>query len=418
MKELKVLNNGVRIVYEKLPYLRSCSFGIWLESGTRQEPEELLGISHFIEHMVFKGTGDLDAEGLAVAFDRVGGQVNAYTSKEVTCYSIKTLDNHIVTAAALIRDMCFFPTFPRDTVDAERQVIFEEIDMYEDTPEDLVNELMLGGVFAGSTLARPILGTKESLSHIGYDELRAYHSSHYIPSKTVVSICGSFTQEQLDEISSLFEGLEPGESFEMPPSDYVQAFNTRVKDIEQNHIMLAFPGHPMGSNNRFPLAIMNVILGDGMGSRLFQRIREKEGLCYSVYSFVTSQTGAGTFGIYTALSGKVQERAMELIREELEKFLRDGVSEEEIERAKSVVLTNLMTGLESTAARMSQNAREQMVYGRFFTPDELASGYESVTAEDIMRVARETLDFEKASFFAVGKVKDAEHYKKILESWK
>jgi len=418
MKELKVLKNGVRIISERLPYLRSCSFGIWVESGTRQEPEELMGISHFIEHMVFKGTGDLDAEGLAVAFDKVGGQVNAYTTKEVTCYYIKTLDSHITAAASLLRNMCFFPSFPEDTVDPERQVICEEIDMYEDTPEDLVNELMLGGVFGGSSLAWPILGTKKSLERIGRAELYAYHRAHYIPSKTVISICGSFTEEQFDLICTLFEELLPGEDFTMPPSGYVRAFDTKVKDIEQNHIMLSFPGFPMGSEKRFPLAVMNVILGDGMGSRLFQRIREKEGLCYTVYSFVTSQTGAGTFGIYTALSGKTQERAMELICDEIERLLRFGVTAEELERAKSVVLTNLMTGLESTSARMSQNAREQMVYGRFFSPDELSAGYEAVTADDVMETAREIFDFKRASFFAVGKVKDADHYKAIVENRK
>ena len=255
MIQKTVLPNGVRILSEQVPSVRSCSIGIWVESGSRHEPEALCGISHFLEHMLFKGTETRTAAQLATAFDAIGGQVNAFTTKENTCYYTKTLDTHIAEATELLCDMFFHSRFGEEETNLERGVILEEIGMYEDSPEDLVVERLASAIYDGSPLGRPILGTKERLQTIHGSTLGEYCRSHYNPANTLVSIAGSFTQQDLDRLAERFGAMAGGGPLECPPAQYRPAFVQKKKEIEQNHLCVAFPGIPSGSDDRYAMLV-------------------------------------------------------------------------------------------------------------------------------------------------------------------
>lgn len=414
MVEKITLDNGLRIVHEYLDHVRSCALGIWVQSGSRHEPEELCGISHFIEHMLFKGTENRTAAQLASDFDAIGGQSNAFTTKEHTCYYCRSLGEHLSRAAELLCDMYFNSSFDQKQVDLERSVIIEEIGMYEDTPDDLVNEQLFSGIYDGFKLGRPILGTKESLGGISGEILKQYRENNYTPKNTIVSLCGRYSDEDLQAIVKIFEKMQPKTPPEIEDSHYQRVFAIKNKDIEQNHLMLAFPGVGVGDNRRFPLQVMNAILGGGMSSRLFQRVRERNGLCYTIYSFNTSYIGTGVFGVYVALSKETELRAIELIREVIDELLRDGVTQDEVSRTVTQIKSNVLMGLESTTSRMSTMARNEFVYGRAITEDEISAAFDAVTPESVLEVAREILDFNKLSFSAVGKVRERDEYKKAL----
>lgn len=414
MVEKIVLDNGLRIVHEHLDHLRSCALGIWVESGSRHEPEELSGISHFIEHMLFKGTATRTAAQLASDFDAIGGQSNAFTTKENTCYYCRVLGEHLPQAAELLCDMYFNSSFEPEQVDLERSVIIEEIGMYEDTPDDLVNEELFSAVYDGFKLGRPILGTRESLAQIDSETLKKYHHEHYNPANTVVSLCGSYTKEDLDGIVAAFSKMAPGKRLDIEESRYQKAFTLKEKDIEQNHLMLAFPGIGVGSDRRFDLSVLASILGGGMSSRLFQRVRERNGLCYTIYSFKTAYIGTGVFGIYVALSKETELRAIALIRDVIDELLRDGVTEDEVSRTVTQLKSNILMGLESSASRMNQIAMNEMTFGRAVSEDEVIAGFDAVTPESVLDIAKKVLDHNNMSFSAVGKMRNAGEYKKAL----
>ena len=333
MIEKITLPNGVRILYEQVPSVRSCALGVWVESGSRHEPEELGGISHYIEHMLFKGTESRTAAQLATAFDAIGGQVNAFTTKENTCYYARVLDTHIQEAADLLCDMYFHSRFGQQETDLERGVILEEIGMYEDTPDDLVIERLSSAIYKGSSLGRPILGTRETLEKIQGDTLRDYCSSRYSAANTVVSVAGSFTMNDIEQIARRFEKMPGGEPLTAPQAVYQPSFTIKTKDIEQNHLCLAFPGIAAGSPERYRMQVLSNILGGGMSSRLFQRVREQKGLCYTIYSFSSAHRDTGYFGIYTALGRSTEMQALELIGQEVRAFAQEGPTEEEVRRS-------------------------------------------------------------------------------------
>lgn len=408
------LDNGVRIVHEHLDHLRSCALGIWVESGSRHEPEELCGISHFIEHMLFKGTEKRTAAQLAADFDAVGGQSNAFTTKEHTCYYCRTLGEYLPQAAELLCDMYFNSTFEQSQVDLERSVIIEEIGMYEDTPDDLVNEELFGAIYDGYKLGRPILGTRESLAGIDGKTLKRYHDENYTPENTIVSLCGSYTDDDIKELIELFSKMPRRKAPVIEESHYHKAFTLKNKDIEQNHLMLAFPGIAVGDDMRYDVQVMTAILGGGMSSRLFQQVRERNGLCYTIYSFRTSYIGTGVLSIYVALSRDAEVKAIALIKDEIKEMLENGVTEDEVRRTVTQLKSNLLMGLESTTSRMNIIAQNEFAYGRAVSEDEVIAGFDAVTPESVLATARRLLDFDAMSFSAVGKVRDAEEYKKVL----
>lgn len=398
------LDNGVRIVYENIPYIRSASFGIWVENGSRNEPAELSGISHFIEHMVFKGTENRSAHQLAKEMDAIGGQTNAFTTKESTCFYFKALDIHLKEGINILCDMFFNSRFdPKDT-ELERGVILEEIDMYEDAPEDLVVEMMFSEAFKGTPLARPILGTKETVKSITPEQIRRYMKENYDPKKTVVSLCGSFSDSDIELIKEHFSKMEPVAVPNIPePAKYTPSEIKRKKKLEQNHIVISFPGLSFTDERRYALQVINSAIGGSMSSRMFQEIREKRGLCYSIYSFLTSHADTGLFSVYTAVKSDAQNEVIKLVKEEIKRFVDKGIDEEEFRRTIEQLKTNVLMSWENTTSRMNHLARSEYLFGEIKTADEIAALYDNVTPEAVKSVGETVFDFSKMSVSALGK---------------
>ena len=330
-------------------------------------------------HMVFKGTERRTARQLAQEMDAIGGQVNAYTTKEHTCFYARCLDEHLDRAADLLLDMLFSSRFDQSDVEMERGVVLEEIGMYEDAPEDLVSERLAAMVYKGSPLARPILGKASTLAPMTGQWLKAWQKEHYRPGNIVVSLAGSFTQRQLDDLCTRLSQLEAGPAPTTRPAAYRPAITAKRKAIEQNHLLLAFPAPNYLDPRRYQIQLMNAIFGGGCSSRLFQEVREKRGLCYSVYSYVADHQDTGLLGIYTAV-GKEQERqALDTVRDVVERLLQEGPSQEELDRAREQAKANLLMGAESIQARMSHLGASALLYGRVQETEEIISLYDSAT---------------------------------------
>lgn len=409
-----VLDNSVRIISEKIPYLRSVTIGIWVKNGSRFESEEEGGISHFIEHMLFKGTENRSANEIAKQMDLIGGGVNAFTTKECTSYYLKTLDIHLREGISILADMFFNSKFSKEDVDLERSVIKEEIGMYADAPEDVCTEKLFESCFAGSKLGRPILGTNETLDNIDGDKMKDYMKNHYRPGDTLISLSGNFTDDDLQYIKDTFSVMAGSGTNELENAGYFQSFLSIKKDTEQNHLCLGFESLSLSDDRRHTMQILNNILGGGMSSRLFQTVREKNGLCYSIYSFPAAQSEIGLFNIYTALSSSSEEKAILLIKDLIEEFKKNGPTDEELHRCREQVKINILMGLESTGARMSSIAKGELFFGEVLSTDEIVALYDTVTKEHIIELAREIFDFKKASLCAVGKTRDIEFYKNLL----
>ncbi|MBO3282212.1 M16 family metallopeptidase [Intestinimonas butyriciproducens] len=411
----QVLPNGVRIVTEHVPSVRSASLGIWVGTGSRSEKPGEGGAAHFIEHMVFKGTERRTARQLAQEMDAIGGQVNAYTTKECTCFYARSLDEHLSRAMDMLCDMVFCSRFDEQDVQTERGVILEEIGMYRDNPEDLCSERLMGAVYKGTPLARPILGKRASLEKMTGAWLREYMRAHYLPGDIVVSLAGSFPELVVEELKARFLALEGGKSPAPRPAGYTPAFTLKKKSIEQNHLTLAFPGLPYGHKKRFVLQLLSSMLGGGMSSRLFQEVRERRGLCYSVYTYGAGHAETGVFAIYTALGKETEAQALETICRTIRDFAEHGPTAEELDRARELSKANVLMGLESTQSRMSALGRGTLLQDRPLTTDEVIEAYNAVTAEDVRALARELFDFSRVSLSAVGRVGDEDYYRGLIE---
>lgn len=409
------LANGVRIVTEHVDSVRSASVGIWVGNGSRHEPAALNGISHFIEHMIFKGTDKRSAQHIAIAMDALGGQFNAFTTKECTCYYMKVLDTHIKNGISILADMFLHSRFAPEDIALERGVVLEEIDMYEDTPEDVATEKLFEGCFSDSSLGRPILGTEQTLSGMTTETLHQYMQDFYRPSDTVIAISGSFDQSDLDYICSLFEPMHGQGQNSFSPAAYHPHALVRPKEIEQNHICLGFPGLPIASDRRYALQILCGIVGGGMSSRLFQTVRERNGLCYSVYSYCSSHHDTGMVSIYTALGKNTEERAIALICKVLREFCQQGPVGDELNRCREQLKANVLMGLENTSARMHRLGRGELYFGRTIGADELIASYDAVTADEVVDLARQIFDFSQASICAVGQTENEAYYAGLLE---
>lgn len=410
------LPNGVRIVFERLPYVRSASVGVWVKSGSRHERPSESGVSHFIEHMVFKGTPRRTAAELAELTDSVGGQLNAFTTKEYTCFYARVLDSHMDQALDALCDLFFNARFDDADVATELGVILEEISMYEDSPEDLVMERLFAAVYRGTSVGRPILGRPQVLRRQTGESLKRYMKENYGPKETVIALSGSFSDKDVEYLKAQFAGME-GKSRRLgKPVVYRPAFTVRRKAIEQNHVEIAFPGIPFNSPERYAMQLLSSILGGGVSSRLFQSVREKEGLCYSVYTFGAGHEDTGVFGIYTALGRETERQALELISREVRRFASEGVTDAELLRAREQVKANVLMGMESTAARMNHLARSELYLEKHLGEEEIIAAYDAVTPEQIRALAARTFDFERISLSAVGRVRTAEEYRQILLS--
>ena len=397
------LPNGVRIVYEQIPYVRSASLGVWVGVGSRHEPSKMSGAAHFIEHMLFKGTSSRTAAQLAQFIDGVGGQVNAFTTKECTCYHGRVVDTRLREFADALADMLLRSNFAPQDIDSERNVIFEELDMCSDTPEDLVSERLQRKMFGWGSLGRPILGTRATLSSMTADSLREYKDTRYVGGNIVIALSGSFESDDIKHISAIFSELPSGDIKRSKQAVYTPCRMSKRKALEQNHIVLAFPGLATDDPRRYTLQLMSDILGGGMSSRLFQKVREERGLCYSLYSYASMFSDCGLFSITTALGADSQPEALRIISDELGCLCSDGITQEELELSLEQVRSSLLMALESTSARMNRLGHGELFLGGTITPDEVVTRYEAVTAADIKTLAQEILRVENMSVSILGR---------------
>src|SRR5499427_2723494 len=402
--EKTVLDNGLTILTEEMNQVRSASVGIWVRSGSRHEQQQLNGISHFIEHTLFKGTRNRTSREIAVESDAIGGNVDAFTSREVASYYVKVLDEHLPRAFDLLGDLITGPLFANEELDRERNVVIEEINMVEDTPDDLVHEVFIANFWPDHPLGRSILGTAETLSTFDHDLVAQHFFDVYTPGNLVVAGAGSITHKSFADMVAGYLSDIPRREVNLaasPPS----ASNRRVvlnKELEQAHLLLGTRCPSMVSEDRYAVHALIVMLGGGMSSRLFQTIREERGIAYAVFSGVNSYTDAGYLSVYAATSPEQITEVIKLALQEFSKLKNEEVSAAELQRAKDQLKVSIMLGLESTSSRMSNLARQEIFFGRQSTLDEILERIEAVSVEGVRRIARNIFHGDKIAVTALG----------------
>ena len=369
--------------------VRSISIGVWLTRGSRHESAERGGIAHFVEHMLFKGTGTRSAEDIAQAIDSIGGQLDAFTAKEYASYYIKVLDEHLPLAIDILSDIVRNPAFSPDDIEREKKVVLEEIKMVEDTPDDLVHELFTQGFWENHPLGRPILGTKETVESFNAELLRDYFRNVYTAKNLIVSAVGNLEHERVRELVEEKFGslIQPGEPALDQAPRVVPKILVRNKELEQSHLCLGVGSYPQNHDDRYSSYVLNTLLGGSMSSRLFQNVREKRGLAYAVFSGLSAYRDAGSFTVYAGCSNEAVGEVIDLIVEELRGVKQTAVPEAELQRSKDHLKGSLMLSLENTASRMSHLARQEIYFDRQFGLDETLQGIELVTTRDVQRVA-------------------------------
>jgi predicted Zn-dependent peptidase len=393
----ETLSNGLTLLTEAMPHVRSVAIGVWLKRGSRHESDAQSGISHFIEHMVFKGTKNRSAERIASEVDSIGGHMDAFTAKEYASFHLKVLDKHLPLAVDILSDIVMNPLFDAVEMAKEKKVIFEEINMVEDTPDDLVMEQFTEAFWPNHPLGRPILGTKRTVSGFRRNELASFFRKVYHPGNILIAAAGHLDPAKtLALVRERFEPLAAGHTTRngKPPRAAARVITRSKKELEQVHLCLGRPAYGQGHPNRYAAYILNTILGGSMSSRLFQNVREKRGLVYSISSGVTSYSDAGALTIYAGTSIESVDEVIRLTVEELLRFRAEMVPEEELVRSKEHLKGSLMLSLEHTGSRMNHLARQEIYFGRPFSLDEVIAGIDSVTAEQIQRVAGEIFDGE------------------------
>ncbi len=385
----EVLDNGVRLLTESMPHVRSVSIGVWLTRGSRHEPARRGGIAHFVEHMLFKGTHTRSAEDIAQAIDSIGGQLDAFTAKEYASYYIKVLDEHLPLALDILSDIVLNPAFTENDIEREKKVVLEEIKMVEDTPDDLVHEIFTQSFWEGHALGRPILGTPDTVEGLTADALRTYFRGAYTASNIVISAAGNIEHAAVrDLVEKTFAPLpREGEHVVDEPPRVVPQVIIRNKDLEQSHVCMGASGYPQNHEDRYVSYVMNTLLGGSMSSRLFQNVREKRGLAYAVFSGLSAYRDAGSLTVYAGCANEAVGEVIDLVVEELRVLKQAPAPETELRRAKDHLKGSLMLSLENTASRMSHLARQEIYFDRQFGLDETLEGIERVTAEDVRRVA-------------------------------
>lgn len=395
MVTIKKLNCGTTVIMEKSERVQSAALGIWVRAGASDEWDEVSGVSHFIEHMMFKGTKNRTAKQIAEDVDKIGGVFNAFTGKEATCYYIKTLSSNICRGAEILLDMLTGSKFDQEEMDRERQVICEEIKMVKDTPDDDVYDTISELVAGGNPLGRSILGTPESLAGIDRSRLVDYRDQMYARDSIVVAVAGNFDEEAIeaifeDRLTSLRD-KKPKKEIQLKP--YQQSFNVKVRDIEQTHICLATPGIALDDPRYYAFVLLSSIFGGSMSSRLFQNIREQKGLAYSVCSMNLFSSYWGFFSIYAGVSPEKAEEALDAIHYELDTLRESGVTEEELAMAKEQMKSSYIFGLESVNSRMFSIGKNKLLLDRVYAEEEVLSSFDRVTREDIREVAEMIGDY-------------------------
>ena len=400
------LSNGMRVVLEKMESVRSICFGVWVKNGSRHENEDLGGVSHFIEHMLFKGTNKRTAKDIADEMDSIGGQMNAFTSKEYTCYYTRTLDTHIDLAVDVLADMFFHSVFDEAEIEKEKNVIVEEINMYEDTPEELGSDLLQLGVWDNYPLGNPVLGTKKSVTSFTQKTFTDYYKNRYSPKNIVIAVAGNFDQKDiLDKIDRYFGEFKADSSDEtVLGTNYKKTIVTKAKEIEQLHLNVAFPGLKMGHDDIYSMAALNAIFGGGMSSRLFQKIREEHGLAYSVYSYHSAHEDVGLFSIYAGIAKENAQEVLRYIADEVRLLKTDKITDIQLARTKEQLKSSYLLSLESSSSRMNSIGRSMTMLNRVLTADEVIEKIDKVTLDKVYDVYDVCMKLEDMSLSVVGDV--------------
>jgi len=378
------LSNGIRVVAERIPTCRSVAFGIWVRTGSRNESDVNNGISHFIEHMLFKGTQRHSAKEIAEVFDGIGGNVNAFTAKEYTCFYAKVLDEHLPIAVDVLSDMFFNSVFDEAEMEKEKNVIFEEIAMYDDTPDDLVHDLISRAAYGSHPLGRTILGTEANLTAMRPDDLRGYMREAYTIRNIVLAIAGNIddhTQALLEKHFGHYQVAGEENVLEQP--EFLGDVVFHAKKTEQHHICLSLPGLSLQEDNLYPVVLLNNVIGGGMSSRLFQEIREKRGMAYSVYSYHSSHADSGLFTIYAGTAPKQTKAVLDVTMELLHELKTQGMTETELRKGKEQLKGSLILSLESTSSRMNRLGKNELMTGKHYSLDEMLNRIDSVEMEHI-----------------------------------
>ena len=388
----EVFPNGLTVLTEQMDHIRSVSMGIWVKSGSRHEDPNVNGISHFVEHMVFKGTSNRTAEDIARQVDSIGGNMDAFTGKETICFNIKVLDEHLPIAVDVLSDMVLHPVFDVKEIVRERGVILEEIKMDEDNPDYLVHEIFTQNFFKDHPLGKPILGTKETVRRFDQDAILSYYGGKFAPGNLIISAAGSLNHQGfVDLLRPRFGHLPAGSNgwHDTPPKTNSRIILRNKKSLEQVQICVGAPSYSISHSRRYVMYVLNTLLGGGMSSRLFQNIREKQGLVYSIFSELNPFRDTGMLSIYAGTSRESAPKVVQSIVNELRQLKHVPITPEELKRAKDQLKGSLMLSLESSTARMSNLARQEMYYDHFVSMDEIINRIQAVTVEDLLKTANE-----------------------------
>ncbi|HZV77287.1 MAG TPA: pitrilysin family protein [Candidatus Babeliales bacterium] len=409
MYKRTLLPNGLRVLTETMPSVRSATVGIWADVGSAAESGERRGISHVVEHMLFKGTDRRSARQIAETMDGVGGNLNAFTDKESTCYYAKVIDRHVPLALDVLADMFLHSRFDAQELAKEQNVILEEIKMYEDSPDELIHDVFLQTMWRNSSLGEPTIGFADTVVRISPDDLRAHMRAHYAPNSVLIAAAGNVEHERFVELVceqfAAFEGecaLPKAQSPAATPATHV-----RHKDSEQAYVVVGSRGIDARDERRYALSLLDTVLGGGMSSRLFQEIREQRGLVYSVYSFQAAYRAAGLFGVYAATSAENVQACVDVILEQFGRARNAAIDEDEFHLAKEHIKGNLTLSLESTSGRMIRLGRNEFAFGRDVTPEEIESRVDAVTAQEVQELARELLVEENLGLCIIGPVDES-----------
>jgi predicted Zn-dependent peptidase len=410
MEELRnikkqVTANGITVISEEMQHIRSVCIGVWIKTGSRDEDVHNNGISHFLEHMVFKGTEHRTAEDIARQVDSIGGNMDAFTAKECICFNMKVLDDHLPIAMDVLSDLVLHPTFTVNDITRERGVILEEIKMDEDSPDYLVHEIFTQNFWKDHPLGRPILGTKDTVKKFEQASVSGIYKERFIPSNIIICAAGSLQHGRfVDLVNKHFQGMQPGTNgfHSTQPTVVPRIILRNKKSLEQVQICMGVQSHPIAHENRYASYILNTVLGGGMSSRLFQNIRERQGLVYAIYSDLNPYRDTGCLSIYAGTSRESADKVVQSVISEFHKLKTELVPADELRRAKDQLKGSLMLSLESSTARMSNLARQQMYFEHFYSMDELIEKIEGVSADEVKMLAEEFFQTESIAVTVLG----------------
>jgi predicted Zn-dependent peptidase len=411
------LTNGIRVVSETLPKSRSISIGVWVKVGSRHEPEEIGGVSHFIEHLFFKGTETRTAKDIAIEMDSIGGEMNAFTGQETTTYYAKVVDEHLPVVIDILSDILLRSRFDPVEMEKERKVILEEIKGVEDTPDDFIHEFFTNTVWPDNSLGRPILGTKETIKALKHKDIIAYIDDYYSPKEIVISVAGNFEHDRLIELLNASFGKlsRAGVPKKEVTPDFRRAVAVRKKQLEQVQICLGCKGLQYTHEDRFVISALNTVLGNSMSSRLFQEVREQNALAYSIYSYVTSYRDTGLLMVYAGADPSNALEVVRLVLKEIRKIKEEGITPAEEARVKNQIKGSLVLSLESSNSHMSRIARQEIYFGKYLSMDDIIKGVEKVTADQVQHLARRLFTQDNLSLTILGPLSRADVPDGVLE---